>query len=91
MRKLRTNAGDKVTSDASQVFLATIHNAKYCIQLNDPILTDHAALYPYSLNNPLLFELILSPVSNIVVYSDVTKAPKYSLTNLELEYQCITI
>ena len=42
------------------------------------------------MNNPLLFELTLVPVSNIVSYTDVTKAPKYNLTNAELEYQCIT-
>ena len=49
MRKLRINAGVKVTSLPSQVSLATIHNTKYCIRLNYPILTDHGVVYPIHL------------------------------------------
>ena len=45
MGKLRTNAGDKDTSDAKDVALATIHNFKYCIPLDHPILNDHGVFY----------------------------------------------
>ena len=38
----------------------------------------------------MIFELTLAPVSNIFVYSDVTKAHKYNLTNMDIEYQYIT-
>ena len=31
MRKLRTNAGDKDTSNAKEVAMAALHNTKYCI------------------------------------------------------------
>ena len=41
MRKLRTNAGDKVTSDAGEVSLASIHNTKYRIPLDHLVLNDH--------------------------------------------------
>ena len=41
MRKLRTNAGDKDTSNAKEVVMAALHNTKYCIPLDHPILTDH--------------------------------------------------
>ena len=41
MRKLRTNAGDKDTSNAKEVAMAALHNTKYCIPLDHPILTDH--------------------------------------------------
>ena len=40
MRKLRTNAGDKDTSNAKEVVMAALHNTKYCIPLDHPILTD---------------------------------------------------
>ena len=41
MRKLRTNAGDKDTSTGKEVAMAALHNTKYCIPLDHPILTDH--------------------------------------------------
>ena len=90
MRKLRTNAGDKVTTDAGEVVLAAVHNTKYRIPLDYPVMNDHGVFYPKTLPNHLLFELTFAPVTDIVVYSDVIKAPNYTITNLELEYQCIS-
>ena len=98
MRKLRTNAGDKDTSDAKDVFLAAIYNTKYCVPLDHPILSDHGALYPKALPHPLIFEITLAPVSDIVIHPKVEinsakeqiTPPKYTITNLELEYSCIS-
>ena len=89
MRKLRTNAGDKDTSNAKEVAMAALHNTKYCIPLGHPILSDHGVFYPKSLPHPLKFEISLAPVSDVVVFSDTTKSPTYTITNLELEYRCI--
>ena len=90
MRKLRTNAGDKVTSDTGEVALALVHNTKYKIPLDHPVLNDHGVYYPKALPNHLMFELTFAPVADIVIYSDVTEAPSYTITNLELEYQVIS-
>ena len=90
MWKLRTNAGDKVTTDAGEVALASVHNTKYRIPLDHLVLNDHGVFYPKALRNHLLFELMFAPVEEIVIYSDVTKAPNYSITNLELEYKAIS-
>ena len=90
MRKLRTNAGDKDTSNAKEVAMATLHNTKYCIPLDHPILTDHGVFYPKSLPHPLKFEISLAPVRDVVVFFDTTKSPTYTITNLELEYRCIS-
>ena len=90
MRKLRTNAGDKNTSNAKEVAMAALHNTKYCIPLGHPILTDHGVFYPKSLPHPLKFEITLAPVPDVVVFSDTTKPPTYTITNLELEYRCIS-
>ena len=90
MRKLRTNAGDKVDTDANEVTLAAVHNTKYHIPLNHPILKDHGVFYPKALDHQLIFEITLAPVNDIVVYSDATKTPTYKITNLELEYSCIS-
>ena len=90
MRKLRTNAGDKDTSTAKEVAMAALHNTKYCIPLDHPILTDHGVFYPKSLPHPLKFEISLAPVSDVVVFSDTTKQPTYEITNLELECRCIS-
>ena len=37
-----------------------------------------------------MFELTFIPVADIVIYSDVTKAPNHTITDLELEYQPIS-
>ena len=90
MRKLRSNAGDKVDTDAKEVALAVVHNTKYHIALNHPILKDHGVFYPKALDHQLIFEITLAPVHDIVVYSDTTKTPTYKITNLEMEYSCIS-
>ena len=89
-RKLRTNAGDKDDSNTKEVTLASIHNTKYCIPINHPILDDHGVFYPWALSHPLCFEITFAPVNNVVIYSDKTKPPNYEITNLELEYRCIS-
>ena len=90
IRKLRTNAGDKDDSNPKEVTLASIHNTKYCIPIDHPILEDHGVFYPWALSNHLCFEITFAPVDNVVIYSDETKPPIYKITNLELEYRCIS-
>ena len=90
MRKLRTGAGDATTSDAGQVALGKIYGKRYHIPINHPILDDHGVFRPISLRETLMFEITLAPVSDIVVYSDVTVPPTYKLSNLELEYTTIS-
>ena len=92
MRKLRTNTGDKVTSNAKEVALATIHNEKYRVPLDHPVLSDHGALYPKALPHPLIFEITLPKVDEIVNHDKAEakkKEPTYKLTNIELEYSII--
>ena len=92
MRKLRTNAGDKNTSNSKEVALAAIHNTKYVIPLDHPVLSDHGALYPKALPHPLMFEITLPKIDQIVNHDKKDKEktpPTYKITNLELEYRCI--
>ena len=42
------------------------------------------------MRHPLKFEICLAPVSDVVVFSDTTKPPTYTITNLELEYRSIS-
>ena len=90
MRKLRTGAGDATTSDAGQVSLGKIYGKRYHIPINHPILDDHGVFRPISLRETLKFEITLAPVSDVVVYSDVTIPPTYKLSNLEFEYTTIS-
>ena len=90
MRKLRTNAGDKKTQDVKEEALSKVHNTKYRTPLNHPILNDHGVFYPKALDHHLIFEITLAPVNDIVVFSDTTKTPTYSIKNLELEYSSIS-
>ena len=68
MRKLRTNAGDKVTSDTGEVALASVHNTKYRIPLDHPVLNDHGVFYPKVLPNHLMFELTFAQVAGYSSY-----------------------
>ena len=90
MQKLRTGAGDAVTSDAGQVGTRKVYSNRYHIPINHPILDDHGVFRPASLQGKLLFEITLAPVLDIVVSSDVSTEPTYILKNLELEYTSIS-
>ena len=70
MRKLRTNAGDKGTSNAKEVLLSAIHNTKYYmyIPIDHPILNDHGVLYPRALSHPLCFEITFAPVVDVLFF-----------------------
>ena len=70
--------------------MVTLHGTKYCIPLDHPILLNHGVFYPKGLSHPLKFEITLSPISDIVLYSDTNKPPNYKITNLELEYRSIS-
>ena len=37
-----------------------------------------------------MFEITLAPVADLVVYEDTDITPNYTLSNLELEYSCIS-
>ena len=92
MRKLRTNADDKVTSNSKEVTLAAIHNTKYVIPLDHPVLSDHGAFYPNALPHPLTFEISFPKVDQIVNHDEKEEKktpPNYKIKNLELEYHCI--
>ena len=88
--KLRPNAGDKDNSNSKEVTLANIHDTKYCIPIDHPILDDHGVFHPWALSDQLCFEITFVPVNNVVIYSDTTKPPNHKITNLELEYTCIS-
>jgi len=89
MRKLRANSGDKSTSNGSEVALAAVHNNKYSIALDSPILNNHGVLYMYALKDTFKFELTVVPVSDIVDFSSNTPEATYKISNLELEYASI--
>lgn len=88
VRKHRTEAGDKDSSDEEGKILASIYGNKYKIPLTHPILDSHGVFYSKALEDTLTFELTLPESKKIVVSSqgDV----QYGLTNLELEYECIS-
>ena len=90
IRKLRSGADNKSESDLKEVGLAAIHGTKYKIPLDHPILRDHGVFYPKGLAHPLTFEITLASVSNVLVYADAVITPSYSLSNIELEYSCVT-
>lgn len=89
MRKLRTSAGDKVTTDTGEVALSNIHATKYRIPISHEILNNHGVFNMRALNNDLIFEITLAQSSSIGITSDNTANYSYSISNLELEYETI--
>ena len=89
LNKIRSNAGDKQTSDVdTENKLNKIYGTKYRIRLDYQILNDHGTFYPQALFNDLMFKLVLAPASQVVRGSDPSKL-KYKLTNIQLEYEII--
>ena len=88
IRKHRTAAGDK-SSDAKEVALAGIYDKKYRLAIDHPILDGHGAFYARALTNTLTFEITLAESKELAITSDNSKDYKYSLSNIELEYECI--
>ena len=88
LNKLRSDAGDKDTSNAGRNTLNAVYGTKYRINLDHPILTDHGVFYPKALYNDLVFELTLAPAREVVKGSDRTKLG-YKLENIQLEYEVI--
>ena len=89
LAKIRCNAGDKKTSGVDkEKKLNAIYGNKYRIPIDHEILKKHGVFFPRALSDKLVFELGLSPASNIVKGSDATKLG-YELTNIQLEYEVI--
>ena len=88
LNKLRSDAGDKDTSNAGRNTLNTVYENKYRINLDHPILTDHGVFYPKALYNDLVFELTLAAAHEVVKGSDPAKLG-YKLENIQLEYDVI--
>ena len=88
LNKLRSDAGDKDTSNAGRNTLNTVYGTKYRINLDHPILTGHGVFYPKALYNDLVFELTLAATHEVVKGSDGTKLG-YKLENIQLEYEVI--
>ena len=88
LNKLRSDAGNKDTSNAGRNALNAVYGTKYRINLDHSILTDHGVFYPQALYNDLVFELTLAAADEVVKGSDGTKLG-YKLENIQLEYEVI--
>ena len=85
MCKIRSNANDK-GSDTKDVALNTVYGNKYTIPLDIELMKDHGVLYPFALNDSILFELTLAKVDKVIHGTDEAN---YQLKNIELEYETI--
>ena len=86
--KIRSGLGDKKTTGVDAEKKQEVYGKKYGINLDHQILTDHGVFYPQALYTDLVFEVALTPASQVVKGPDTTKL-KYKLTNIELEYEMI--
>ena len=89
IRKMRTGAGDAPTTPSNEVALATVYGTRYRIPLCHPIIDSQGTFYPREMTNALTFQITLPESTGITTHAD-TKLCNYSLTNMELEYECIS-
>ena len=87
--KVCSNSGDKPTSGVdAENKLEAVYKMKYKINLDHQILTSSGVFYPQALDKDLVFELTLTPASQVVRGSDTSKLV-YKLKNIQLEYERI--
>lgn len=70
----------ETTSVDGEKTLEAVFGNKQRIRLDHPILGDHGVFYPQALFNDIVFELTLSPASQVVRGSHASKLV-YMLTN----------
>jgi hypothetical protein len=89
IRQIRIGITDPTDADEKDKKLAAVYGKRYRIPIDHPILDSHGVLYPRQLSNTLTFEITLPESSKIAVHT-ADKPRNYSLTNMELEYECIS-
>ena len=86
---IRSDSGDKDTSGVDEEkALEAIYGKKYRIRLDHQILTENGVFYPEGLYSNLMFQITLTPASEVVKGSDTSKL-QYKFKNLQLEYETI--
>jgi hypothetical protein len=90
MRKLRTGAGNKITTPNKTVALGVIYGKRYRIPLCHPIIDSQGTFYPRDMTNALTFQITLPESTGITVHTLTENLYDYSLSNMELEYECVS-
>ena len=80
---------NKSETDAGEVKLAAVYGKRYRIPIDHPIIDSHGVFYPRELSNALTFEITLPESSKIMVHT-ANNLYNYSLSSMELEYECIS-
>lgn len=87
--RTRCNAGDKKNTGIDKEKKRNkVYRSKYRISIDHDIPNNHGAFYPKGLSNELVFQLRLTPASDVVKGSDPAKIT-YEFTNIEPEYEMI--
>ena len=80
---------DIVGETADEKTLNTIFGNKYKIPLDFELLTTHAPVYKFPIQEDIIFELKLAPKEDIIVTATTAKM-NYELKNICLEYDTIS-
>ena len=91
--KLRTNVGDKNTSNAQDKAIADVYRNKFIIPLDFKMLDSAAPYYQAGLGNRLCYELAFNNYNRVTksgVSSPKVPDAKYKITDISLEYEIVT-
>lgn len=94
LRAHRSGAASLITPDlqdkSNEAIVAAVYGNRYRMALDHPILDSHGVFYARKLSNNITFEITLPESKGLILAAD-NKAPEnYKLSNIELEYECIT-
>ena len=91
LRALRSGVSEANVNGetADERTLKSVYNDKYKIPLDFELITTHAPLYKYPLQEDVIFEITLAPKEDII-FTATTASMNYELKNLCLEYDTVT-
>ena len=88
--KLRTDAGDKSTSNKKDSAIAKVYRNKFLIPLDFEMLDSSAPYYQAGLGNRLCYEITFNDYNQVIKPAVASPDAKYVISNISLEYEIVT-
>jgi hypothetical protein len=86
--KLRVAAGDKNSTEATDVLVAQIYSNRFCIPLDFELLSSHLPYHQGAFSDRLSYEVTFNDYSRVIVSTDTDA--NYTINGISLEYDIVT-
>ena len=88
--KLRTNAGDKDTTNAQDDTIANSYGNKFIIPFDFEILDSVMPYYQLGLGNWLCYEITFNNYGKVIVSTEASPDTNYKISDISFEYEIVT-